>query len=265
MRIEALFVYEPKDGFLFKLNPNVKILFMFFFSIAIFALNFFANFLFLIGIVILLQISKIPFRSLLKSLKTVYLFLLLAFLGNLFSYPGKVIFEVFGLPATYEGLMQGMAVSTRLINLLFISLAVSLTTSQSEITESLEVLLRPLSYIRINPSEIAFVLSLAIRALAILIQEVLELRKAYQAKGILREKMRFREQIMLGFYFLVPMILLTLKRSEEMALALTIRGYNPERKKIILRERKIGKEDLIFLTAAGMVFICGLLLTVMLK
>ncbi|MCX7831396.1 MAG: energy-coupling factor transporter transmembrane protein EcfT [Actinobacteria bacterium] len=260
MRIEAIFFYEPKEGFLFRLHPVTKVLFMFFFSILSFLFGLKSNLLFVIFIFFLITLSKIPILSLLKSFKGIYFFLILALLGNMFSYPGKEIFRIFGLPVTYEGLETGLLVAVRLILLLFLSISISMTTSQNELSEAIETILSPLKIFRINVAELAFILSLTIRALMLLVTEVVELRKLYQAKGLIRKGMSLREQIRLAYYLLVPMILITIRRSEEMAFALSLRGYSPERRRIVLEERKFSKEDIFFSIGILLLFFVSIFL-----
>lgn len=260
MRIESIFFYEPKDGFLFRLHPITKVLFMFLFSILSFLLGLNANLLFTIFVISLIIVSKIPLLKLLNSFKGIYFFLLLALLGNIFSHPGKEIFRIFGLPATQEGLETGLLVVVRLILLLILSISVSMTTSQNELSKAIESILSPLKIFKVNTTELAFILSLTIRALMLLVTEVIELRKLYQAKGLIRKGMSLREQMRLAYYLLVPMILITIRRSEEMAFALSIRGYSSERRKIVLKERKFTKDDVLFLIGSLFLIFFGIAL-----
>ncbi|MCX7832078.1 MAG: energy-coupling factor transporter transmembrane protein EcfT [Actinobacteria bacterium] len=264
MRIEAIFSYEPKDGFLFRLHPITKVLFMFFFSIVSFLFGLKSNLIFVIFVLILIVISKIPILNLLKSFKGIYFFLVLAMLGNMFSQPGKEIFQIGGLPVTQEGLETGILVALRLILLVFISISVSMTTSLNELSKAIESLLSPLKIFKINVAEIAFILSLTLRALMLLVTEVVELRKLYQAKGLIRKGMSLKEQIKLAYYLLVPMIVITMRRSEEMAFALSLRGYNPDRTRIILEERRVSKYDTYFAMGVFDIFfaICNVLLVI---
>lgn len=255
MRIESLFQFKPKEGFLFRVNPFLKILFMFVFSVFCFSFQIKVNLILLAFLIFLLTFSQIPVVSIFSSLKAIQFFVFLSFFGNLFLQPGREIFEVYGLHATYEGLIAGILVALRLFNLLMLSLAVSLTTSQTELAEAFEKMLSPLKLFKVNTAEIAFIVTLTIRALMILANEVLELKKYYQTKGIIRKKMRLKEQLLAGYYVIVPMVILTLRRSEEMAFALLVRGYRPDRKKIILERKKCGLHDFIFVFMSVFVFL----------
>lgn len=262
MRIEGISVYQPQQGFLFSVNPFLKITFMFVASVFCFAASLRGNALFFFFVLALLIFSRINIAAIFRSFQAIYFFLLIGFAGNLFLHPGREIFRVFNIPATYEGLIVGLTVFFRLTNILLSSLAVSLTTSQTEISEAIEKLLSPLRLFGINTAEIAFVLSLTIRALVILAGEVLELKKLYQAKGIIKKKMNLKEQIMAGYYILVPMIVLAMRRSEEMSFALTVRGYNPDRKRIVLEERRLSVTDGVFVLAVLAAFSASLFLEV---
>jgi energy-coupling factor transport system permease protein len=260
MRVETFLVYEPKDGFLYRLHPLTKVAIMFFFSIICFVLTLKANTILFAFVVFTLLLSGLSLRKILLSLKGIYFFLLLAILGNLFAVPGQQIFSIFGVSATYEGLYEGLTVAIRFVNLLMISLMVSLTTSHTELSEVMEKILQPLKYFHVNVAEIAFIASLSIRAVALIMKEVVELRKLYQARGIIKSRMSFKERLLAAYYILIPLLLLTMRRSEEVAFALYLRGYNPRRKRITLEKRKFGFSDLIFALLAVAVITLGFVL-----
>lgn len=257
MRLSQVFVYEKKDTLMFKLNPIVKILWMAVFSIAAFLSDLYLNLIFLIFLILFFLISKLRLLRVLASLKTIYFFLLLTLVGNMFFTPGEVIFKFFGAPATAEGLINGSLISLRLVNVFFASLLVSFSTSQLEIAEALEVLLSPLKVFKVNVQEISFVLTLTLRALMILLQETEELIKSFRVRGIIKEKMSFLKRLKTAGLLLLPLILLTLRRSEEMGFALLIRGYNPDRKRIIVREKRITLADILFLSLWLILFAAG--------
>lgn len=254
MKFSKVFVYMPGSGILHRVNPVLKITWMFSLSIAIFFFDIKANFIFFILLIALLKASEVRVFSVLSSLKGIYLILALSLIGNLFLTPGEQLFEIFGLVATYEGLINGVNIFMRLINLFIASLAVSFTTSQLELSESFEVILSPLKIFRVNVAEIAFILTLTIRALMILLQETEDLLKVYKARGIIGAKRNSLKNIFAAFYLIMPLIILTLKRSEEMAFALMVRGYNPYRKRILLKKRAFERFDFLFLVANIIIF-----------
>lgn len=253
MRVEAFLVYEPREGFLYRLHPLTKVTMMFVFSILCFAFSLKGNMLLLIFTVFFLYLSKLSLGKIMNQLKSIYFFLMLAVLGNMFAVPGEKIFSLFGVAATMEGLSAGLLVALRFINLLLISLMTSLTTSHTELAAATEKILQPLKLLKVNVAELAFIIALSIRAVSLIIKEVVELRKLYQAKGVLKPKMAFKDRIAISYYFLVPLLLLTLRRSEEVAFALYVRGYNPERKRIFLDKRHFSLYDLIFVLVSAVV------------
>jgi len=246
MRVESFLVYEPREGFLYRLHPLTKVTLMFVFSVLCFVLSLKGNLVLLVFTLFCLYLSKLSPAKIMGHLKSIYFFLMLAVLGNLFAVPGEKMFSLFGVSATKEGLYAGLLVALRFINLLLISLMTSLTTSHTELAAATEKILQPLKLLRVNVTELAFIIALSIRAVSLIIKEVVELRKLYQAKGVLKPKMSFKDRLVAGYYFLVPLLLLTLRRSEEVAFALYLRGYNPHRKKIVLEKRCFGVYDLVF-------------------
>lgn len=260
MKISKIFIYEPKDRYMFKLNPVIKVIWMVIFSIAVFLTGITSNIIYFIVLIAFFVISDIKIMRVAASLKAIYLFLALTLFGNTFLTPGEVAFRLFGIPATKEGLQAGLLISLRLINVFFASLLLSFTTSHLQLSETVERLLSPLGRIKLNVSEIAFVFSLTLRALMILLKETEELIKSFQAKGIITGKMSFFRRLKVASYILIPLVFLTIKRSEEMSFALLVRGFNPERKRIILNRPKFGANEFLFIAVWSLVFISGVLL-----
>jgi energy-coupling factor transport system permease protein len=206
------------------------------------------------------MISDIKIIRVASSLKAIYLFLALTLLGNIFLTPGEVLFRIFGVPGTKEGLQAGLLISLRLVNVFFASLLLSFTTSHLQLSETVEKLLSPLGKLKINVSEIAFIFSLTLRALMILLNETEELVKSFRARGIISERMGFLRRLRIAAYILIPLILITVKRSEEMGFALLVRGFNPERKRIILNRQKFGVNEILFSAIWFLAFISGVLI-----
>jgi energy-coupling factor transport system permease protein len=260
MKISRIFIYEPKNRYMYRLNPLIKVLWMLVFSVAAFSTEVYSNIIYLFLLIVFFMISDIKIIRVASSLKAIYLFLALTLLGNIFLTPGEVLFRIFGVPGTKEGLQAGLLISLRLVNVFFASLLLSFTTSHLQLSETVEKLLSPLGKLKINVSEIAFIFSLTLRALMILLNETEELVKSFRARGIISERMGFLRRLRIAAYILIPLILITVKRSEEMGFALLVRGFNPERKRIILNRQKFGVNEILFSAIWFLAFISGVLI-----
>jgi biotin transport system permease protein len=106
----------------------------------------------------------------------------------------------------------------RLLALAFLAHAVTLTTSTSELAETLEVGFRPLQRVGLlDAGRAALTLTLAIRFVPLIVEEALEIREAQAARGLSASPVALA----------VPLVVRVLVRAEEVAQAIDARGFPP--------------------------------------
>jgi energy-coupling factor transport system permease protein len=99
-----------------------------------------------------------------------------------------------------------------------------LVTTPQDLTDALEVLLKPLSRIKIPVNESALIISLALRFVPILVSEAHKIRQAQLARGADLEGwwlVRIKKSVPM----VLPLFASALKRADTLALALEARGY----------------------------------------
>ncbi|WP_332065391.1 energy-coupling factor transporter transmembrane component T family protein [Bartonella sp. CB189] len=194
-------LYCSHNTFIHRLRPGVKVVFLVVCTSIIFMVSSIPLLsLFLLLVILLYAIARIPFNNILMQLKSMSLFL-----GFIFIL--QVIF--------YNWLL-GVEVILRLITLVLLALLVSLTTKVSDMVNSIETGLRPFQCCGINPSKFSIVLSMAIRFIPVISEKFHEVREAQRARG-------FETNI---FALAVPLIIRTIKMAEEVAEALDARSYD---------------------------------------
>lgn len=102
--------------------------------------------------------------------------------------------------------------------ILFASL-VSLTTRVSDMIAALEIGLRPLAFVGLNPAKVGLALSLAIRFIPVIAGQLTEIREAQRVRGLNRSILAAA----------VPLIVRTLKIAGAVADATEARSYDPDR------------------------------------
>lgn len=246
MKVASLFTYQKKDTFGHSIDGRIKVIWLIFISISIFFLGVKGSSFLTLLIVILLVLSDISPVRILYVIRGILLFLVIAWIGNAIFTPGEIVYSLGKLTVTREGLVMGFLITIRLIFLFLASTFVSATTSSLELSEAFESLLSPLSKLRINVTELAFVLSLTIRSIILLGKEAEELVKSQEAKGI-RVKGGLRQRIHSIYLLVVPLVFVSFRRSDELAFAMQVRGYSSSRKRIKLKTRNISVSDILFL------------------
>ena len=97
------------------------------------------------GIFLLAKLARLPFRLVAGSSRPVLILVIFTALFHLFLTPGKVLFSFFGIEATAEGALLGLAMALRLIYLVMFASLLTFTTTPAKISDGLEGLLSPLN------------------------------------------------------------------------------------------------------------------------
>ena len=106
--------YFPGNSLLHRMDARVKIVLLFFYIVGIFLFD--NNWCYLMNTMfalVLVGVSRISPRVVLKAIKPLWWILLLTFIIQLFSVPGEVLMKIWIFDLTYEGLEKGFFISLR--------------------------------------------------------------------------------------------------------------------------------------------------------
>ncbi len=218
--------YIPRKSVIHALDPRIKIGVAVVLSVIVLQGAFFTCAAVSLFLLILTPISRIPFSRLLSALRPARLFLVLLFILHLLFTEGTPIplFEDRLVTITFEGLLKGLLVSWQFAVLLCTGALLTMTTSPGELVDGLERILRPLRVIGIRSHDIALMVSLALRFVPTLIQEMDRIRDAQAARGaafqggLINRSRRAASM-------LLPVALGAFRRGDELAAAMEARGY----------------------------------------
>ena len=148
--------YYPVNSILHRLDPRVKLFGTMIFLIALFIgdswLGYLLSTIFLAGVIAL---SKVPFRFMVKGLRTVILLLLVSVGFNIFLTEGDVVFQIWIFKATRQGIILAVFMGIRLVYLMIGSSVMTLTTTPNALTDGLEKGLGFLKAVKVPVHEIA--------------------------------------------------------------------------------------------------------------
>lgn len=178
--------------------------------------------------VILLLILRPPFGRMKRALAALLWMLSITVLVHAFTAPGKVLWEMplTGWILTLEGLATGLLFAGRLAVVVVLGVGLSLNMGPLEGVRALEALASPLRWIGVPVATLTMVLALALRFVPTIFEEALLLRKALMARGWSVEggiTHRIRSWVPL----FVPVLASGLRRSDDVAETLVLRGYDP--------------------------------------
>ncbi|WDV45392.1 energy-coupling factor transporter transmembrane component T [Clostridiaceae bacterium M8S5] len=218
--------YFPGETVIHKLDPRVKIAITFIFLIAIFLINKFIPYIFVVAFLgSAIALSKVPPKFIFKGLKPLFVIIIITFLLNVFMTKGEVIFKIWFLSVTKEGLIQATFMALRLIFLVVGTSLLTLTTSPISLTDGIEKLLNPLKKIGVPAHELAMMMTIALRFIPTLLEETDKIMKAQMARGADFESGNFLSRAKSLVPLLVPLFISAFRRADELAMAMEARCY----------------------------------------
>ena len=238
--------YFPGDSFLHRMDARVKILLLLILLIEVFVFTSAPVYLLMTGITFLLiMISKVPVRMVLRSLKPLWWIILFTFVLHLFSHPGREIYRIWQFVITQEGVEQGALISVRLMLLIVLSTLLTFTTSPLKLTDALESLLSPFKRLGLPAHELAMMMTIALRFIPTLISETDKIMKAQQSRGADFVTGSIMSGLKNMVPILVPLFLSAFRRADDLALAMEARCYRGGEGRTRMKEMKLGRLDYV--------------------
>lgn len=247
----ALGKYIPGNSFIHKLDPRSKIFIMILLMVMIFwnVGSFFRFPLYIllsIFIFILLKVSGIALKTILKSLKPMMFMMIFLFVINIFVYKeGNVIFSIGSFSLYDQAIYQTVFIIIRLALMLAVTTILTTTTKPLEMTYGLEWYMSPLKIIHFPAHEIAMTISIALRFIPTILEETQRIIKAQKSRGVDLENGKLKEKIGAIISLLIPLLISSFQRSEELSDAMEARGYNPSAKRTRYRILKFSYIDFV--------------------
>jgi biotin transport system permease protein len=114
--------------------------------------------------------------------------------------------------------LAALSVALRLSALVLLAALVSITTKVSAMIEAISWAVRPLAYLGISPTKIGLTISLALRFIPLIAEQLDEVREAQRARGLERNVLAL----------VVPLLVRTLKMATEIGDAIEARSFDPD-------------------------------------
>lgn len=238
--------YYQADSVIHKLDPRVKLMGTLVFIVSLFLGK--SIWLYLgvtVFLVLVIKLSKVPLKFILKGLKAVVVLIVFSSIFNLFLTAGEPIITVWKLTITKEGVYQAVFMVVRLIYLIMGSSLMTFTTTPNNLTDGLEKSLGFLNYIKVPVHEIAMMMSIALRFIPILIEETDKIMKAQMARGADFENGSLIKRAKAMIPILVPLFISAFRRANELAMAMEARCYHGSAGRTKMKPLKYKKNDIL--------------------
>lgn len=122
---------------------------------------------------------------------------------------------LFVIQCIFNDWQLGILISVRLLTLLLLAALLTLTTPMSALLDTLNDALQWLRYLHINPKKVSLAISLTLRFIPVIQQITEEVREAQKVRGLERSVIAIA----------IPVIIRTLKSADDIADAITCRGF----------------------------------------
>lgn len=240
--------YLPYDTFVHRLDPRVKIISVFAYIITIFFVTDFVTFIpFVLLLAAMLYTAKIPFKSIIRSLKPLLFIILITAIINLFTSPGNPVFRLGPFTITDQGIYKTAFTVLRLILIIISTSVLTYTTSPMELTYGLEKLFGPLKRFGFPAGELAMMISISIRFIPTLFEEAQKIQMAQKARGADFESGNIINRAKNMIPLLVPLFINSFKRSDDLATAMEARMYRIGEERTRLNDIAMTRVDYITL------------------
>lgn len=253
--------YYKGDSLVHRLDPRNKIILTVLIIAMIFTCKNFLS-LALVSVVIIASVlfSKVPVTMFLKSLKPIVPIVIFTAVLNMFYVKGGQEWSFWIIKLSEKGIYTAVFMAIRIILLIISSSILTYTTVPTMLTDAIERLLSPLKIFKISVHSLAMMMTLALRFIPTLIEEIERITNAQKARGADFENGNLIERIKALIPILVPLFVSSFKRAYDLAFAMSCRCYTGGEGRTRMKQMKLSVKDafsLLFFVAgfAGIILL----------
>lgn len=248
--------YFPGKSFLHRLDARTKIILTLVFLVFVFVCkNFWSLGLLCFFAIFSYLLSRLSPKLALKSLKPLIPIVLLTTVLQLYYIKqGDIILQWKFITITDKGIYTAIFISIRIFALIVMSSLLTYTTSPTDLTDAIEKLLSPLKVFKVDVHTFAMMMTIALRFIPTLIDEIDRIMSAQKARGADFESGSIIKRLKALIPIFVPLFISAFKRAIELADAMSCRCYTGEGR-TRLRQMKMTYRDIVAYAVTALV--CG--------
>ncbi len=237
--------YYPTESILHKLDARLKL----------FAVCLFVALLFVVAkpvaylipaaaMITLIIISHVPAKQILNGLRAILTVVAFTAVLNLFFTPGEQVFFEWGvIRFTLEGLYTAARMLGRLSLLVIATSLLTLTTTPMQLTDAIEFALKPLKVIGLPAHELAMMMTIALRFIPTLSEELDKITKAQMSRGADFDTGGLLKKAKALIPLLVPLFVSAFRRAYELANAMESRCYRGDVGRTRMKVMRFSRRD----------------------
>lgn len=193
-------------------------------------------------------LSRISLSKLFASTHTLLAILIFSGLLNILVVrSGTVLINIFGLPITHEGIRYAILFASRFILVVLTGTTLIISSKPTILTQACASLLKPLRILGVQTEQWAFVMSLSLRFLPTLNDEMRSVALAQRARGGSIHHGSCYQRIRAMIALVIPSFAGIIRHSETLSLALDARNYVPGAPRTYWHQWRLRGQDWILL------------------
>ncbi len=244
--------YYPTTSFVHSMDARVKILLNVLFMVGVFFIDSFVVFgAMALLLAVSIIASKVPFKSIIRSIKGILVLLIFTALINLFvSTEGTLWFSWWIINIYSGGVISAAQLMLRLSFLMMGSSILTLTTTPVDLTHAIESLFRPVRKI-LPVHEFALIMSMTLSFIPSLIAETDRIIRAQKARGANFDTGGLVARAKAFVPILIPLLVSSFRSAEELAFAMNSRCYEGSTNRTKMRILRTSWRDWV----AGVIYV----------
>ena len=258
--------YYPYDSPIHRLDPRLKLLLVILLIVVIFVAQTPAAYLCAaVFVAVAVALSHIPVKLIVKGLKPILFIIVITTLLNLFYSGGEPIWSFWIISISKEGIWRTATMLVRVVLLVIGTSLLTYTTSPIMLTDGLERLLSPLKKIKLPVHEFSLMMTIALRFIPTLIEEVDKISSAQKARGSDLETGNLIQRAKALVPILVPLFVSSFRRADELAVAMECRCYRGGAGRTRLRQYRLHRRDAVASVVSALVLAAVILCNIFIR
>lgn len=218
--------YYPVESVIHRLDPRTKLAISLLYIVSLFLAN--NKYMYLLAFLLLIVYigcSHVPLKFMVKGLKGIAIFILFSVVLNMFFTKGDPFLDWWFIHISWQGFRTACYTTVRIIFLVLGASVITYTTTPTKLTDGLERAFNWLNRFHVPVHEMAMMVSIALRFIPILVEELDKIMKAQQARCADFENGSIWNRLKSLFPVILPMFVSAIRRANDLALAMEARCY----------------------------------------
>ena len=254
--------YFPGQSVIHRLDPRTKLTMLVVYIVALFLAEGWVSYgLVFLFLAVVIRLSTIPLKSILRGMKPLVMILIFTGVLNLFfTQDGEVLVKFWVLTVTSGGLSRALMMMARILMLISGTFLLTYTTSPIALTDGLEALMNPMKKVGVPVHELSMMMCIALRFIPTLIEETDKIMSAQKARGADFESGSLTDRAKALIPILVPLFISAFRRADELATAMECRCYQGGEGRTKMKQLHYHREDFLSYCAGAVLLVTVIVL-----